>query len=95
MLKKFRIFFDLINPYSYPKIGIEEVDPKVKYTVLVESTYCLKKNIIKKSEQLRKNFLFFSIMNKFYKKYKEYLEDFYEILIKKCIFSEKKSQYNL
>ena len=30
-------------------------------------------------------------MNKFYKKYKEYLEDFYEIIIKKYIFSDKKT----
>jgi hypothetical protein len=30
-------------------------------------------------------------MNKFYKKYKEYLEDFYEIIIKKYIFSDKKA----
>ena len=30
-------------------------------------------------------------MNKFYKKYKEYLEDFYEIIIKKYIFSDKKN----
>lgn len=50
-------FFKLIDEYSYPqKISI---DPKIDYTVVVESTYCLKKNVIKKSEQLRKLFLFF------------------------------------
>ena len=33
--EKIQNFFDLINPYSYPQIEIEKVDPKVKYTVLV------------------------------------------------------------
>ena len=89
--EKIQNFFDLINSYSYPQIEIEKVDPKVKYTILVESAYCLQKNIIKKTEQLGKSFLFFSVMNKFYKKYKEYLEDFYEIIIKKYIFSNKKA----
>ena len=89
--EKIQNFFDLINHCSYPQIEIEKVDPKVKYTILVESAYCLQKNIIKKTEQLGKSFLFFSVMNKFYKKYKEYLEDFYEIIIKKYIFSNKKA----
>ena len=89
--EKIQNFFDLINHCLYPKIEIEKVDPKVKYTILVESAYCLQKNIIKKTEQLGKSFLFFSVMNKFYKKYKEYLEDFYEIIIKKYIFSDKKT----
>ena len=89
--EKIQNFFDLINHCSYPQIEIETVDPKVKYTILVESAYCLQKNIIKKTEQLGKSFLFFSVMNKFYKKYKEYLEDFYEIIIKKYIFSNKKA----
>ena len=89
--EKIQNFFDLINHCSYPQIEIEKVDPKVKYTILVESAYCLQKNIIKKTEQLGKYFLFFSVMNKFYKKYKEYLEDFYEIIIKKYIFSDKKT----
>ena len=89
--EKIQNFFDLINHCSYPQFEIEKVDPKVKYTILVESAYCLQKNIIEKTEQLGKNFLFFSVMNKFYKKYKEYLEDFYEIIIKKYIFSDKKT----
>ena len=41
--EKMKNFIDLINPYSYPYIEIEKIDPKPKYTVLVESTYCLKK----------------------------------------------------
>ena len=80
-------FFKLIKNYSYPKV--EGISPKLKYTVLVESTYCLKKNIIKKSDQLRKNFLFFSMLSKFYKQHKEYIEDFYEFFIRRHIFSDK------
>ena len=85
--EKIQKLFSILNNYSYPKIV--EIEPKDKYTVLVESTYCLRKNIIKKSDQLRKYFLFFSILNKFYKKYKEYLEEFYEFFIKSHIFSDK------
>ena len=85
--EKIQLLFKLIEDYSYPKLI--EIDPKVKYTVIVESTYCLEKNVIKKAEQLRKNFLFFSVINKYYKKYKEYLEEFYEYFIKKYIFSKK------
>ena len=85
--EKIQLLFKLIEDYSYPKLI--ELDPKVKYSVIVESTYCLEKNVIKKAEQLRKNFLFFSVINKYYKKYKEYLEEFYEYFIKKYIFSKK------
>ena len=81
-----KLFISLKN-YSFPKIV--EIDPKVKYTVLVESTYSLRSNIIKKSKQLRKNFLFFSILNKFYNAHKEYFEEFYEFFIKSHIFSDK------
>ena len=58
--EKIKNFIDLINPYSYPYIEIEKIDPKAKYTVLVESTYCLKKNIIKKSEQEEEFFILFN-----------------------------------
>lgn len=87
--EKIEKFFKLIKNYSFPSFIEVDVDPKTKYTVLVESTYSLKKNIIKKSNQLRKNFLFFSILNKFYKQYQEYLEEFYEFFIKRHIFADK------
>ena len=86
--EKLQKFFQLINNCSFPKIV--EIEQNINYCVIVESTYCLQKNVIKKSEQMRKIFLFFSILNKFYKQYKEYLEDFYEFFFKKHIFSEKK-----
>ena len=56
-------FFKTINNYSYPKIT--EVNPSFNYSVIVESTYCLKPNVIKKSEQMRKIFLLFGILNKY------------------------------
>lgn len=92
--EKINQFFKLTTNYSYPTFV--KINPGDKYTVVVESTYCLKKNIIKKCEQLRKNFLFFSILNKFYKKYDVYLEDFYEFFIKRHIFIDKniKSVYD-
>ena len=81
--EKLSNFFAMIKNYSFP--NLLEMNKKTKYTIIVESTYCLRKNIIKKSNQMRKNFLFFSILNKFYKQYKECLEDFYEFFIKKHI----------
>ena len=42
--EKLQNFFKLINNYSFPKI--EEINPNKKYTIIVESTYCLIKNIL-------------------------------------------------
>ena len=90
--EKIQNLFQLIKNYSFPKIV--EINPKEKYTVIVESTYCLKKNIVKKCEQLRKNYLFFSILSKYYKNYKEYFEDLYEYFFKKYIFSKNVTVYD-
>ena len=79
-------FFKLIKNYSYPETI--SINPDINYLVIVESTYCLQKNIVKKTEQLRKLFLFFSKVNKLYQEYKNYLEDFYEYFIKKRLLSE-------
>lgn len=62
----------------------------MKYTKWVESTYSFKKNMIKKSEPMKNNFLFFSLQNKFYKQNKEYFKEFYEFFIKKYYFFRKK-----
>ena len=79
-------FFKLIGKYSYPEQI--SINPEINYLVIVESTYCLKKNIIKKAEQLRKLILLFSRLNKLYQVYKDYLEDFYEYFIKKRLLYE-------
>ena len=85
--EKIKQFFESTNNCSYPEKVI--VNPNLKYTVIVESTYCLKRNVIQKSEQVRKNFLLFSVFSKYYREYREYIEDFYEYFIKKYIFLDK------
>ena len=54
----------------------------------MESTYNLRSQIIKKSEQLRKAFLFFTIIHKFYVNYKEYFAEYYEYFINKYIYQK-------
>ena len=85
-------FFKTIKNYSYPKIT--EVNPVINYSVIVESTYCLKSNVIKKSEQMRKIFLLFGILNNYYNLYKGFFENFYEFFIKKYIYSDKSLKYS-
>ena len=85
-------FFKTIKNYSYPKIT--EVNPGINYSVIAESTYCLKSNVIKKSEQMRKIFLLFGILNNYYKLYKGFFENFYEFFIKKYIYSDKSLKYS-
>ena len=85
--EKIKQFFESTKNCSYPEKVI--VNPNLKYTVIVESTYCLKRNVIQKSEQVRKNFLLFSVFSKYYREYREYIEDFYEYFIKKYIFLDK------
>lgn len=55
--KKLNKFFCDIGIYSFPYF--EKVDERKQYTIVVESTFCLKSKIIKKSNQLRKCFLLF------------------------------------
>ena len=50
--------------------------------------------MIKKSEQMRKIFLLFGILNKYYKLYKGFFENFYEFFIKKYIYSDKSLKYS-
>ena len=90
--KNIENFFKTIKNYSYPKIT--EVNPSINYSVIAESTYCLKSNVIKKSEQMRKIFLLFGILNKYYKLYKGFFESFYEFFIKKYIYSDKSLKYS-
>ena len=50
--------------------------------------------MIKKSEQMRKIFLLFGILNNYYKLYKGFFENFYEFFIKKYIYSDKSLKYS-
>ena len=86
--EKIQLLFKLIEDYSYPKLI--EIDPKVKYSVIVESTYCLEKNVIKKAEQLRKNFFFFQSSINIIRNIRNILKNFMNISLKN-IFSRRKS----
>jgi hypothetical protein len=84
---KIKSLFETIENYSYPKL--EKFNEKLSYTIIVESTFCLRSQIIKKSEQLRKSFLLFTIIHKFYENYKEYFQQYYDYFIKKYIYQKK------
>ena len=49
--KKVNRFISSIENYSFP--SFEKIDENKKYTIIVESTFSLKSQIIKKSDQLR------------------------------------------
>ena len=84
--KKINDFFKKINEFSFPNFILDEQN---KYTIIVESTFNLKSQIIKKVEQIRKSFLVFSLLDKLYNLYPEYLEDYYQDFIRKYIINEK------
>ena len=88
---KIKKFLDSIKDYSFPSKD-EEINENEKYIVLVESTHSLDSNIIKKTEQLRKYYLFFSLLIRCLKNYKDYLGLFEDYLIGKYfekLFSDK------
>ena len=78
--KQINKFFKRIDEFSYPKEL--KVDEDKDYTIIVESTFSLKSQIIKKAEQLRKAFMLFSLLHNFYQIYPEYLEGYYKLFIK-------------
>lgn len=80
-------FFQKIKDQTYP-INLK-VEDELNYTIIVESTFSLKSQIIKKTDQLRKAFLFFSVIDKFYKSYPEYFNIYYKFFIEKYILKEK------
>lgn len=74
--KKVNKFFYDIEKYSFPYF--EKVDESKQYTIVVESTFCLKSQIIKKMGQLRKSFLLFTLIQNLYESY----QNIYKIIIK-------------
>ena len=89
---KIKKFLDNIKAYSFPSKD-EKINENENYIVLVESTHSLNSNIIKKSEQLRKYYLFFSLLIRCLKNYQDYLGLFEDYLIGKYfekLFSDKK-----
>ena len=80
-------FFTTIKENSFPSGKL--LDEGKNYTVIVESTYSLKSQIVKKTNQLRKSFLVFSLIHKLYLTYPKYIEKYYKYFIRKYIFKEK------
>lgn len=75
-------FFKSLEKYSFPSQE-EKISENESYIILVESTHSLRSQISKKTEQLRKYYLFFSLLDKWLNDYKEYLRTFYDYFIGK------------
>jgi hypothetical protein len=71
-------FFTSIEENSFHSGKL--LDEGKNYTVIVESTYSLKSQIVKKTNQLRKSFLVFSLIHKLYLAYPKYMENTISIL---------------
>ena len=80
-------FFTSVKENSFPSGKL--LDEGKNYTVIVESTFSLKSQIVKKTNQLRKNFLLFSLIHKLYLAYPKYIEKYYKYFIRKYILKEK------
>ena len=85
--KQINKLFENIEDYSYPSIN--KVDDEKKYSIVVESTFSLKSQIIKKTKQLTKTYMLFSLIHQLYKKYPKYIENYYKYFIRKYILREK------
>lgn len=72
---KINKFLASMNQYSFPKDDIGVLDNE-NYLILVESTHSLNSTIIKKTQQLRKYYLFFSMLDKYINKHGNYLGSF-------------------
>jgi len=91
--KKVKDFFLNMKKYSFP-VNEAAIDEKEEYTILVESTHCLKNTLKKKTEQLAKYYLFFSLFNQYLVEYEKYLKNFQDMFIGKYFikpFSEIRS----
>ena len=84
--KDLNTFFDSIKNYSFPSTNKIEND-KV-YTLIVESTFSLSSQIVKKSSQLRKSFLLFSLIHKLYLAYPDYIKNFYKYFVQKYLLRQ-------
>lgn len=91
--KEINNFFGSIKEYSFP--AIDKIDDKKKYTLIVESTFCLDSQISKKVNQIKKSFLFFSQLHKIYQQYPDCIKNYYSYFVRKYIFRQKieKNQY--
>lgn len=72
-----------MRPYSFPKLQENEISKMQNYTVIVESTHSIKSAIKKKSFQIHKYHLFFTMINEYFKKDDEFLGDFHGLFFQK------------
>ena len=86
-------FFDSIKNYSFPLTN--KIENNKKYSVIVESTFSLSSQIVKKSDQLRKSFLLFSFMHKLYLDYPDYIKNFYGYFVRKYFLKENINRKSL
>ena len=75
-------FFQSLEKYSFPSLDGKILENE-SYVILVESTHSLRSQIPKKTEQLRKYYLFFSSLDKWLNDYKKYLGTFFDYFIGK------------
>ena len=75
-------FFKSLEKYSFPSQN-EKILENESYVILVESTHSMRSQIHKKTEQLRKYYLFFSLLDKWLNDYNEYLGTFFDYFIGK------------
>ena len=80
-------FFNNIKEYFFPSDN--KIDINKKYTIIVESTFCLQSQINIKANQLRKSYLVFSLIHDLYLKYPKYIKNYYKYFIKKYILKSK------
>ncbi len=73
--------------YTFP--SETNIDEKKKYTIIAETTFSLKSQIVKKSNKFRKSFLSLSLIYKLYLIYPKYVENYYKYFIRKYILREK------
>ena len=80
-------FYERIKEFSFPSIN--NINKHNKYTVIVESTFCLESQIVKKVNQLRKSFLLFSLLHRIYLSYPKYVGNYYKYFIRRYILKQK------
>ena len=80
-------FYERIKEFSFPSIN--NINKHKKYTVIVESTFCLESQIVKKVNQLRKSFLLFSLLHRIYLSYPKYVGNYYKYFIRRYILKQK------
>ena len=85
--KEINKFLSTIENYSFP--SEKKIDDNKIYTIIVETIFCLKSQIVKKANQLRKSFLLFSLIHKLYLAFPKYIENYYKYFIRKYVLREK------